>query len=81
MYILGFFIVHLSVKKSDSAVAPQEERRLLCLQNMVALFDRPVERNFTPLGTYGAGFELTNALFLVRAEMDCPVALKSLWIV
>jgi hypothetical protein len=75
MYTLGILLPPFQSKKSDSAIAPQEERRLLCLQNMVALFDRPVQRTFTPLGTYGAGFELTKALFLVRAEMDCPVAL------
>jgi hypothetical protein len=80
MYTLGFLLLTFQSKKSDSAIPSQKERRLLCLQNMGALFDRPVEMTFTPLGTYGAGFELTKALFLVRAEMDSPVALKSLWI-
>jgi hypothetical protein len=81
MHTLGFLLLTFQSKKSDSAIAPEQERRLVCPHNMVALFERPVERIITPLGTYGAGFKLTKAFLLVRAEMSCPGVIKSLWII
>jgi hypothetical protein len=54
----------------------KEERRLVCPQNMVVLFDRPVEKSFTPLGTYGTGFELTKAFFLVSRGKELLSAIE-----
>jgi hypothetical protein len=50
----------------DSEIAPHDERRMVWPQNTVALLGRPVEVIITPLGTNGAGFELTKAFFLFR---------------
>ena len=76
MYTLRFYCLPFSRKKTILRLLFIKEQRLVCPHDMVVLFDRPVERIFAPLGAYGAGFELTKFLFLVRAKNKLSSSLK-----